>query len=311
MSRENQVLLSGLDGSNPLGFLAAVGTLRSLSLTWSGRHPALSWLRHGCWRPVLHTQHPTSEAELVHALTDSLTGGDRRPELNDLGNDLTIEPGRFRVFADGVGKAANSQDRCSADFVAAFASESHVAQTGRIQDTAFRTMAGAGHQHFLAFMRNIIQYTTSEHLYRALFESWRYDDPVQNATLRWDPVDDVRYALRDRNPSGDPVRTNSGSVLGANRLAIEGLPLFPTTPDATRLETTGFRGQKASNTFWTWPIWTRPASVEVVRSLLSLRELQCEAPDRDSLRPRGISEVFRAQRLTVGKVRNFTPARAV
>lgn len=42
------------------------------------------------------------------------------------------------------------------------------------------------------------------------------------------------------------------------------------------------------------------------RSLVALKDLQGETPDRTSLSARGIVEVFRSQRLTVDKFRNFT-----
>jgi hypothetical protein len=148
-------------------------------------------------------------------------------------------------------------------------------------------MAGAGHQHFLGFMRNIIATTTAEHLRKTLFDPWRYDDPVQNATLRWDPADDSRYALQWRNPSGDPSRRSSGSMLGANRLAIEGLPLLPTSPQSFGLATTGFRGRKSSDTFWTWPVWSIPLDLHTVRSLLAHSELQADQPNHEILRSIG------------------------
>jgi hypothetical protein len=48
-----------------------------------------------------------------------------------------------------------------------------------------------------------------------------------------------------------------------------------------------------------------------VRSVLALDTLQAARPDRRELAARGIAEVFRCERITVGKFRNFTPATAV
>jgi hypothetical protein len=237
-----------------------------------------------------------------------------QPEFSRLGPDLTVDPSTFREFATASGLVASRNNRDWSDFAAAFGCEATTVETAArptIQDTAFRTMAGAGHQHFLGFMQNIIRATNPDHLWKALFETWRYDDPVQNLTLRWDPIDDVRYALQWRNPSGDPSRKGSGSVLGANRLAIEGLPLFPTAVIGTRLATTGFKGKRSTDTFWTWPIWKPPITLDVARSLVAFEELQQEQPDRSQLGCRGIQEVYRSQRLTIGKVKNFTPAQSV
>jgi hypothetical protein len=42
---------------------------------------------------------------------------------------------------------------------------------------------------------------------------------------------------------------------------------------------------------------------------LSLAELQKHEPPRDKLAALGIAEIYRSQRVTAGKFRNFTPAR--
>jgi hypothetical protein len=222
-------------------------------------------------------------------------------------DNLKIPPDRYRKdYAElAAAKAHESRDRTWADFVAAFGSEATASEEGVIQDTALRTMSGAGHQHFLKTMRDLVQNTAAEHLRKALFEPWRYEDP--KPSLRWDPADDRRYALRWNEPSGDPIRT----VRGANRVAIEALPLLPAMPVGTRLETTGFRGRSSRDTFWTWPIWSAPLTVDAVRSVLALRQLQEDPPPRPELAAMGVNEVYRSQRLTVGKYRNFAPAQAV
>ena len=52
----DSVVLSGMDGSNPLGFLAALGLLRVLDDNNVDPKcaPRLSWADHGRWLPVLH-----------------------------------------------------------------------------------------------------------------------------------------------------------------------------------------------------------------------------------------------------------------
>src|SRR5579872_6164683 len=46
------LLLTGLDGANPLGFFAALGILRVLARTLEAS-PKLAWRNVGRWRPVL------------------------------------------------------------------------------------------------------------------------------------------------------------------------------------------------------------------------------------------------------------------
>ena len=300
-----QLILLGLDGSNPLAFLAALGTLRSLTSTWPSRRIRLSWKALGSWHPVLHIQPAATAEELVHDLDGFLKSRAEHPAWS-LGPDLSVLPEQFRRYAEGAAHQAQHQgDRSWADFAAAFGCEATSTEQGPIQDTALRTMSGAGHQHFLGFMVNIIQRTEEEHLEKTLFRAWRYDDPLDTQNLRWDPSDDVRRALRWRDPSGDPVRRKRGGMLGANRLAIEGLPVLPTIPVGRILRTTGFIGRGSTNTYWTWPIWSGELPLDVVRTVVSLRELQNDS-NAEELHALGITQVFRSRRLTVGKFRCFT-----
>jgi hypothetical protein len=158
-------------------------------------------------------------------------------------------------------------------------------------------------------MTNIIRDTKTGHLSKALFESWRYDDPIKNHTLRWDPADDVQHALRWQKPSTDPDRAVRGSVWGANRLAIEALPLLTTVPVGNTLQTTGFsRRGKPRKWYWTWPIWELPLAIDPIRSLLTLGEIQKVKPDRATLKKMGVAEIYRCTRISVDKYLNFTPS---
>lgn len=300
----SELELIALDGSSPLAFLASLGTLRGLSDVWKERDVRMSWRQAAAWTPVLHADGPLSAEAVVEAL-DLALKPERHKGIFSLGKDLNIPASEFRGFAEQAAMAAVPGDRLRTDFIAAFASDGCTDDKGAIQDTALRTMSGAGHQHFLAFMRELTDKTKPEHLEKALFQPWAYKD--LGPSMRWDPVDDRRYALRWSDPSGDKTQT----VRGANRLAVEGLSMLPTAPTGRTLATTGFRGRRATDTAWTWPIWSPSLDPAAVRSLLALRELQQDVPSRQSLAAMGIQEVFRARRITQGKYRNFTPAQAV
>jgi hypothetical protein len=310
----SQFDLDGIDGSNPIGFLAAVGTLAAVQRETDANTSRLSWrVKNGTWRPCLHLNRTLTQAELLDVIEHSLRTLAGHPAFS-LADNLNIDCSDFRAATRDAQTTASPAQRKYADFLASFGCESVESSpggkpTGKIADTAFRTMSGSGHQHFLGSMRTFIRDTTQAHLANALFETWRYDDTVEKHTMRWDPVDDVRYALRWRNPSGDPERKHGGSVWGANRLAIEALPLFPTMPARGLLRTTGFTERKRHGVFWTWPIWTGRLNADTVRSVLSLAQLQDEHPDRSRLLHQGIVEVFRCQRITQGKFRNFGAAR--
>jgi CRISPR-associated endonuclease/helicase Cas3 len=295
----------GIDGSNPLGFLAALGLLRTLDAVL-GQSVKLKWQTQSGWIPVFELDSQLTESEVAQLLHAELHNRQDAPHFNDLGKNTTVPQSEFRQVLASALKDASADNRTTVDFYAAFGSDGLVSENDgqTIQDTALRTMAGAGHQHFLETMSNVIATCEPEHLQKTLFDLWTYDDPTQTLSLRFDPLDDNRYALQWRNPSGDPDRKKRGSMLGANRLAIEAIPFFTTAPGTRHLQTTGFRGHRSSDTFFSWPIWTVPLTSRVIQSLLASTELATQA----TLFERGVACVFRSQRITVGKVRNFTPA---
>src|SRR5262249_59747613 len=65
--------LLALDGANPLGFLAALGTL--VTLQKSGHsHVRLRWQRGVHWRPVLHGLSTFDPHEIADAVSAALHG---------------------------------------------------------------------------------------------------------------------------------------------------------------------------------------------------------------------------------------------
>lgn len=311
----HEVVLSGLDGGNSLAFLAALGALRTLTLAWREDELALSWNRDaGIFRPRLHMRRKVDTAAIVDALHIELRSMSGHAALG-FANNLNVAPARYREYAVAAIGSANtesdkSRGRIAADFAAAFGCDLTMNTQDKestIQDTALRTMSGAGHQHFLKFMRDLIAATEPRHLHQALFDEWRYEDDGRGLNMRWDPEDDRRYALRWTDPSSDPSRT----VRGANRLGIEAIPMLVSIPVGARLETTGFANRGRGGVFWTWPIWSAPLSKDAVESLLALGDLQGDNLTRGSRAAMGIDAIYRSQRIRIGKYRNFTPAEQI
>lgn len=321
----SELHLTGLRADNPLAFLAALGTLRVAATIYGACAVRLRWqASSGAWMPTLNLRKseggapigPIDEDELtrqLHQWTSQSTGR----QAFAIADDLTLGIDEFRAISLKARATACASDRAFADFMAAFGSDvieqrENGKATGKIADTAFRTMSGAGHQHFLGFMRTLADDTEPDHLRRSLFVPWQYEDALESHTMRWDPIDDVRYALRWRDSSGDPERKRSGTMWGANRLAIEALPLLPTMPmEHGELGTVGFsifRSEGVASVAWTWPVWSAWCTVETTQSLLALPELQKARPARALLARMGVDEVFRCYRIRQGKYRNLTPA---
>ena len=311
------LLLGGLSAGNPLGYLAALGVLRTATLAAQEYQFEMSWeLVNGHWQPRLRSSMEIDRAALI-GLLDGQLKDSADLEAFSIGDDLTINAADFRDVLVSSRSSTSAEDRRNADFLAAFGSDVVESRrngkpTSQIADTDFRTMSGVGHQHFLKTMRTFIKDTRPCHLEKAIFEPWVYDDPLKSHSMRWDPVDDNRYALRWDDPAKDPTKKKSGSVWGGNRLAIEALPLFPTQPRQRKLETTGFSKRNGAVEL-SWPVWSAPIELSAVHSLLSLGQLQKDQPDREFLVRMGVVEVFRSQRITQGKYkyRNFVTAKPI
>jgi hypothetical protein len=273
-----------------------------------GNDVRMRWVPGGAsYCPVLQLPSPADPEVIVEKLRAALRGLSGHYVIT-VDKDLKISRGVFRkLAAKAVEDFLTHTDPTAACMVAAFGCEAVGDEDGTIEDTAFRTMSGAGHQHFLEFMNVLAKETTPEQLREALFGPWRYRD--SSPTMRWDAEDDRRYALRWDEPSKDPVRT----VRGANLLAIAALPLFPVVPtSSSTVATTGFSGRGSRDTFIAWPIWTGWLALDAVRSLLGLKELQGRSQTSVKLLEMyGIAATYRSQRITLGKYRNFTPAAPV
>jgi len=291
----------GPEGGHLLGFLCSLGALAVLTRVAPRARPRLHWSDVGVWRPVWTLDDPVDEEGLVDLLHGAL-GTVPGPEFTGLGLTLSKLPvDRFQAFAADAAEASTPTQRRWADFAAAYG----VAVGDRFHETPLH-MHNQGQLRFFKDVCGLVEGTGRDHLRRALFEPWRYADP--QPTMRWDPVDDRRYAYRADDPSGSklaPIRT----VRGANRLAIEALPCFPVVPRAHRAPAAGFRRRDGE---WVarWPIWTAPVDLRVAQSLIRHPDVAGVPQHAERLRRLGVSEVFESRRVEP-RYRSFTTAVAL
>lgn len=308
---DDGLLLLGLDGSNPLGFLAALGILnaltrRALTQCHSGAEVSLAWqLVKGFWRPAVVGGGQDVD-ELLDHLEAALGASDVYPWTLD--KKLPFEAVRLREAVSAAASAATYVDRERVDLLASFGVELLRDDGGAFLDTSLR-MVRAGDsagQGLLAYATRIRSETTRNNLRETVFETWKSQD--QNCALSWNPLETRSYALRWYDPSPD----RSKSIRGANRLAIEAMGLLPTVPVGHQVKTTGFGLPNGKTESFTWPIWRAFACLDVARSLLTQPELQEEGPDPLALRGRGVAAVYRCDRIKTSKYySNFTPARRI
>lgn len=302
----------GPDGANLLGFLSALGAFLSLTRALSAASVRMAWVRRTAWRPVWTLAGETTEDTLIASVEAGLRGRDAATQELTLGEDLTITSEAFRGHALNAQKRAHEGHREYADHLQAMGCELPD-DKGSMRPTVFETMSGAGHQHFLGFMAALRTRVTSSHLRAALLHPWRYED--LKLSLRWDPADDRRYAHRASDPASDAIR----SVWGANLLAAEALALCPTAPQGDSVATVATARERSEDDrrelFMRWPMWTRPLSLGVLRSLLTHPSVYAVSAAGDAndghrrvLSAMGVAEVFRAKRLLVGRYKNIAPS---
>lgn len=322
----SDVELTGLEGTNPLAFMAALGALRVLDdRARAARAPAprLSWQEHGGW--LAHVHGPADVEEVVGAVLEDLPtwrdepafafaytkgkGGARvAPDAHDAVRDLKPDPEVMRGFLlEQAVHAVEGKGR-SARHAAAYGSEVVTDNNGNTKPTALHFTAGQ--QTFLGAVGEIHNGVTKADFVEALEGPWSRSRPLK--TLSWDPMGAFSarmYALRANNPSGD---TRPG-VPGAEWLAYVGLSFFPTAPVVSRggrarLETTGVQGGW-KDAVLTWPLWEHPATARTIESLLRMPKLdRLRATERNA---RGITAIVSARilRSDQGGYGAFSPSR--
>jgi hypothetical protein len=374
------LLLPGLNGANPLGFLAALGTLQILSGADPRRKVALSWREYRLGlRPAVHgisgeipeiarqlaeslrcpfTADPANERERESAqiafdrarkaVKDAeeaikkagLKGKERTAEWERrvsplraraeelrepwlaalvkcvpsaelaLGLHLNATCGELREASQRALQESTVLARRTADLYAAFGSDACAAKTGsQMKSTPFCFITGSGHQYFLDTIRQLMIKLDSGRFESALAAQSEPAD--ERLSMRWDPVEDRRYALM----ADDPTAANNVSKTSwaLNALAYRGLALFPSVPTASGLRTTGWSAGREP--VFTWPIWSPPLPRDMVASLLAHCPFAGNPAELDAVSARGVAAVYQSTRIQVGnpplhKI-NFTPARRI
>jgi hypothetical protein len=323
--------LEGLEPDNLLAFLALLGLLRSLEAAEQEQplsaklSPKLSWDTNEPLRPRLHIAQQASQDEIAESAAKGLRILSRHYESNDLNReDLNIARAESRAMLATAAHSAKSRSQEYSDLLTSLMTDAAVKDgkdydASPIDPTPFCLLFGQGHQHFLERFAGILRedslpmrgerktrqkLSLADCIEETLFKPWRREDPSTFA-FRWDPEEDVRYALMAGDPT-DPAY-KGGTQHGANCLAVAGLAALTLVPEtrAGRTRPAVIGGLYTSQGFsFAWPIWTTPLPLATIRSLLAHPGLRNPA----DLHYLGIEQVFVARRISVGKFMNFTRA---
>ena len=246
--------LTGLEGTNPLGFFAALG----VQVAFDGEEsmPRLWWtddvVSHAVVDESLTIEDIANKAMSVFPAwleSPAITTG-----LDPVG-DVKFRPEDIKYYLDccrRVGRVAN--------LAACLVAEGSLDNNGVAKPTDLHFTAGQ--MKFLKIVKEVLEGVTIEDLKNGLTGPWVYESKL--GSLMWDVVDDRNYALLSSDPSKSKKLTNPGP----EALAILGLSRYPVFGSIGRTLTQGACGTWKSGLF-TWPIWTIPGSFKAVDSLLA------------------------------------------
>ncbi|MGH4016414.1 MAG: type I-G CRISPR-associated protein, Cas3-extension family [Pseudonocardiaceae bacterium] len=260
----DEVELPALDGTNPLGFLAALGVLDVLHR--AGREPVLRWTADLV--PIPAVRGVTDENDLVELIDADRARWQesvvlRGPSGTQL-DDVKPPPTVHRSWAAEVAGTLDDT-RADADLFCALLAEGAVDGKGNGKPTHLHFTAGQ--QKFLVMVRELASHVDAERIREAIAGPWREDSPLPS--LSWSSQGERSYALRAVNPSSEKRR----GVPGADWLAFLGLAFFPTCAltrnggEQVSLKTTGC-DRAWKRTALRWPLWTVSLERDTIWSLV-------------------------------------------
>ena len=314
--------LNGLEPDNLLAFLTLLGLLRTLEnarphwpirVSWAVDEPPVC--------PILRTPEAMDSGAICSAAAEGLETLAQRHQFNGL-KDLAISPLDATRYLRQAAKIAQ-EDRYAADLWAALVSDAAISRDGKkVEPTPLCLMFGQGHQHFLDRLANVpqmkappkrgrgrdrVEVSETDCLNEALFTRWSRPDDTHS--FRWDPNEDVRYAMRANDPTD--TKTKETTQHGANRLAAVGLSVLTVVPTkrrgTTKLTILGGNQNSAGDFLFRWPIWRTPVSLTGLRAMLGHPGL-AKDETRSAL---DIVEIREAKRISSGKFMNFMRAETV
>ena len=256
--------LPGLTGTNPLGFLAALGV--QVALLEAGI-PSHLWWRMGV-SPTAMVDEDITPRDIAECSLKVFARWRVSPAMNP-----AEVPGISRNKADAL-KLASAEIRAYLDH-SRQASEGARLSTALVAEGSLDNQESAkptdlyftaGQMVFLKMARQILEGATEEDVFEGLEGPWSYRSRLPS--LMWDVADDRNYALSAGNPSKNKKLTNPGP----EALALLGLSRYPVFAGRfagrprTRMQ--GCSGIWTRSRF-TWPLWHKPASSHVVKSLLA------------------------------------------
>ena len=297
--------LAGLEGTNPLGFLAALGV--QVAFASQPERPRLWWSDDITPRAVVDSDFSTERiADLaLEAFAEWKSSPSMNPKGIQNGDEAKFTATELRAYLE-----RSRADRAGGAFAAALVAEGSLDSTKDPKSKPTDLYFTAGKQKFLEMARKILGEVKHADLIDGLEGPWAYKSLLQS--LMWDVTDDRVYALSASDPSGTKKFTNPGP----EALAILGMSLHPVFASSDRTLTQGCSGNWKSGTY-SWPLWRKPGSPDAVKSLLAHAYYSAKHPSwnyrLERFRAWGVSQVLKSaiRRSDQGGYGTFGPSEVV
>ena len=327
----SELPLPGLDGSNPLAFLAALGVLKASAILF-GSESALSWSSSSL-SPTLRVPRGSvnlwrfccESAQLLHDVAhDDLSAKTYESDV------IKINRATFRTFAGAgaarVSKSASDRSALQSAFAAAFGCDGigDKSEDEVIAISAFSYANGQGGKKLLDGFRQLAKlYRAAENKDEApsadggnqekkpslqtliceALTSWRRRPDYPS--FRWEPVELRRYAYMANKPEHEPLKF----VAGANALGVLGLTMLSSFPFERQLETICISAKPQS--CFLWPLWESFLSVDTTTSLLAQRGERNREVAPGWSTHLGVFARYGCERVSKDKSLYFSPSSAV
>lgn len=268
--------LTGLRGTNPLGFLAALGTQVAFAL--EREQPRLWWTDDVVPHAVVDFDMERIVEQAISVFARWASSRALNPPMPN-NDDLKLTPPQIRTYLEYACRDS------AAHLATALVAEDSLANNSKAKPSDLYFTAGQ--QKFLDAARKVLRSVSREDVVTGVVGPWPYESKLPS--LGWDVTDDRQYALRAKNPSPEKKKTNPG----AEALALLGLALHSVFRGRDGTLTQGCCGAwKAAS--YSWPLWSKAASPNVVKSLLA-QAYDHRAADRERWLPSwGVFRIFKS-----------------
>lgn len=348
---DHPLVLTALREDNPRDFLAALGLLRLLAVIDPQQGPRLSWSSGNpvfSWNDACHEWHASRLRDLIRELVTFCTFDEAIATLvrklisdeycapafrpvrdNTLVSNLVFWPVASAqkyengmnilqtVFRNAVGslirddasKESSKVAELQLRMLSALASQVHEnsdkkRNVQKCNMSMFSFANKQGQKYLLYGVQKAALELTETDVSEFLAGRCL---PVVCDTFRWSPDEYRPSAYAGSN-------SDFLDVALVNILAFFGLSFYPVVERMWSEETLGMSSHRTNGRttdHFSWPLWTTPAPVDVVFSMLHHPTVHGERVDFQQLAAQGVTAVWRSMRFSADKSLYFSPAARV